>query len=836
MTGPIVWTEGGSNVPTTQQPDIETPEISPSELEQLPLLPTKNNVVFPAMVAPLLISEQKYARLIDQTLMRGRMIGLVTQRDPNEDDPGVDGLYKVGTVGSILKMLRFPDGSVRFLVQGLVRFSVREIVRSEPFMVARIETHEDSTERTTEIEAIVRNALEQLKKAVELSPYISEDVQVTAMNTEEPGKLADLIVSSLNISFEQKQDVLEIFDIKKRLDTVVGLLNKEIEVLELSRKIQSQAANEMGRVQKEYILREQLKAIQKELGESDEHTQDVEEFREKIEQAAMPEIAKEAADKELDRLSKMNPSSAEYTVSRTYLDWLVSVPWNKKTDDNLDVKHAEQVLDEDHYGLEKVKDRIVEYLAVRKLKESVKGPILCFVGPPGVGKTSLGRSIARAMERKFERISLGGMRDEAEIRGHRRTYIGALPGRIIQALRRAEAKNPVLMLDEIDKLGADFRGDPASALLEVLDPEQNHMFSDHYLDVPFDLSSVMFITTANLLYPIPAVLRDRMEVIQMAGYTDLEKVQIAKRYLLPRELDNHGLKRSNMWITDEGLARVVHDYTRESGVRNLTREIATVCRKVARNVATGDNKKMSIKGDNLPKYLGPVRFIPEVVSRAGQVGVVPGLAWTAAGGDILFVEATRMPGRKGLSYTGSLGDVMRESVQAAYSWVRSNHDLIGVEPKLFDTSDVHVHVPAGATPKDGPSAGITMATAIASVYSGRVVAPRVSMTGELTLRGEVMPIGGLKEKALAAYRSGIRTVLIPQHNQKDLIDIPKEVSDKVEFIPVEHMEQVIELALAPEGKKRIPNATKERVAKTTGKKTPRTRKRARASASTRRHK
>lgn len=836
MTGPIVWTEGGPTVPTTQQPDIETPEISPSELEQLPLLPTKNNVVFPAMVAPLLISEQKYARLIDQTLMRGRMIGLVTQRDPNEDDPGVDGLYKVGTVGSILKMLRFPDGSVRFLVQGLVRFSIREIVRSEPFMVARIETHEDSTERPTEIEAIVRNALEQLKKAVELSPYISEDVQVTAMNTEEPGKLADLIVSSLNISFEQKQEVLEIFDIKKRLDTVVGLLNKEIEVLELSRKIQSQAANEMGRVQKEYILREQLKAIQKELGESDEHTQDVEEFREKIEQAAMPEIAKEAADKELDRLSKMNPSSAEYTVSRTYLDWLVSVPWNKKTDDNLDVKHAEQVLDEDHYGLEKVKDRIIEYLAVRKLKESVKGPILCFVGPPGVGKTSLGRSIARAMGRKFERISLGGMRDEAEIRGHRRTYIGALPGRIIQSLRRAEAKNPVLMLDEIDKLGADFRGDPASALLEVLDPEQNHMFSDHYLDVPFDLSSVMFITTANLLHPIPAVLRDRMEVIQMAGYTDLEKVQIAKRYLLPRELDNHGLKRSNMWITDEGLARIVHDYTRESGVRNLTREIATVCRKVARNVATGDDKKVSIKGDNLSDFLGPVRFIPEVVSRAGQVGVVPGLAWTAAGGDILFVEATRMPGRKGLSYTGSLGDVMRESVQAAYSWVRSNHDLIGVEPKLFETSDVHVHVPAGATPKDGPSAGITMATAIASVYSGRVVAPRVSMTGELTLRGEVMPIGGLKEKALAAYRSGIRTVIIPQHNQKDLIDIPKEVSDKVEFIPVEHMEQVIELALAPEGKKRIPTETKERVAKSTKKKPPRTRRRARTSASTRRRK
>lgn len=829
MTPLIAWTQGGANVPATGQPDIDTPEISSAELEQLPLLPTKNIVVFPAMVTPLLISEQKYARLIDQTLMRGRMIGLVAQKNPNEDDPGVDGLYQVGTVGSILKMLRFPDGSVRFLVQGLMRFSIREIVRKEPFVVARIETHEDKVERTTQIEAIVRNALEQLKKAVELSPYISEDVQITAMNTEEPGKLADLIVSSLNISYEQKQAVLEIFDIKKRLDTVVGLLNKEIEVLELSRKIQSQAATEMGRVQKEYILREQLKAIQKELGEGDEHTQDVEEFREKIEQAEMPKLAREAAEKELDRLSKMNPSSAEYTVSRTYLDWLVSVPWNKKTDDNLDINHAEEVLNEDHYGLEKVKDRIVEYLAVRKLKDSVKGPILCFVGPPGVGKTSLGRSIARAMGRKFERISLGGMRDEAEIRGHRRTYIGALPGRIIQSLRRADAKNPVLMLDEIDKLGADFRGDPASALLEVLDPEQNNTFSDHYLDVPFDLSSVMFITTANLLYPIPAVLRDRMEVIEMSGYTDLEKVQIAKRYLLPRELDNHGLKRSNMWITDEALARIVHDYTRESGVRNLTREIATVCRKVARRVATGDDTKLSIKGDDLPEYLGPVRFIPEVVSRSGQVGVVPGLAWTAAGGDILFVEATRMPGRKGLTYTGSLGEVMGESVRAAYSWVRSNHKLLGINPKLFESSDVHVHVPAGATPKDGPSAGITMATAIASVFSGRVVAPRVSMTGELTLRGDVMPIGGLKEKALAAYRSGIKTVIIPQHNQKDLIDIPKEVSEKVEFIPVDRMEQVIELALAPRGRKRVPAETKERVAKETARDTaPHRRKRSRA--------
>jgi ATP-dependent Lon protease len=524
----------------------------------------------------------------------------------------------------------------------------------------------------------------------------------------------------------------------------------------------------------------------------------------------MPELAKETAEKELSRLEKMNPSSAEYTVSRTYLDWLVTLPWDKKTEDNLDIAHAEKVLDEDHYGLEKVKDRILEYLAVRKLKETVKGPILCFVGPPGVGKTSLGRSIARAVGRKFQRISLGGMRDEAEIRGHRRTYIGALPGRVIQSLRRAEAKNPVLMLDEIDKLGADFRGDPASALLEVLDPEQNNSFSDHYLDVPFDLSSVLFITTANLLHPIPAVLRDRMETIEMPGYTDLEKIQIAKRYLLPRELENHGLKKSNLSITDDGLARLLRDYTRESGVRNLNREIASICRKVARKVAIGKGKKVTVRGNDVPKYLGPVKYVPEVISRAGQVGVVPGLAWTSAGGDIMFVEASRMPGKKGLNYTGHLGDVMRESVQAAYSWVRSNHKKLDIEPKVFEDFDVHIHVPSGATPKDGPSAGITMATAIASVFTGRVVAPRVSMTGELTLRGLVLPIGGLKEKALAAYRSGIRTVIIPKDNKKDLIDVPKEVKRKVDFIPVGTMAEVIDLTLAPPGRKRIPKPARKK--------------------------
>ncbi|MEW5875630.1 MAG: endopeptidase La [Candidatus Zixiibacteriota bacterium] len=800
---------------------IERPDAQHAELEQLPLLPTKGAVVFPSMVMPLLVAEQKYARLIDQTLMRGRMIGLVAQKDPNQDDPPVEGLYHVGTVGSILKMLRFPDGSVRFLVQGISRFSIDEIVRAEPFVVARIKTHEDDTRRTTQIEAIVRSALELLRKAVELSPYLSEDLQVTAMNTEEPGKLADLIASNLNVTHEQKQDILETIDVKSRLEKVVTMIRKEVEVLELSRKIQSQAASEMGKVQREYILREQLKAIQKELGESDDHTQDIQDFRQKIAEAGMPELARETAEKELSRLDKMNPSSAEYTVSRTYLDWLVSLPWQTKTEDNLDIVHAQSVLDEDHYGLEKVKDRILEYLSVRKLKDSVKGPILCFVGPPGVGKTSLGRSIARAVGRKFERISLGGMRDEAEIRGHRRTYIGALPGRIIQSLRRAGAKNPILMLDEIDKVGTDFRGDPASALLEVLDPEQNNSFSDHYLDVPYDLSSVMFITTANLLHPIPAVLRDRMEVIEMPGYTDLEKIQIAKRYLLPRELDNHGLKKSNLTMTDEALTRLIRDYTRESGVRNLNREIASVCRKVARRVAMGQTEKVAVKGDDLPEFLGPIKIVPELVERAGQVGVVPALAWTSAGGDIMFVEATRMPGKKGLTYTGHLGDVMRESVQAAHSWVRSNHRHLGIDAKAFEGSDIHVHVPSGATPKDGPSAGITMATAIASVFTGRIVEPRLSMTGELTLRGRVLAIGGLKEKALAAYRSGIRTVLIPADNEKDLVDVPAEIKEKVTFIPVSTMSEVIDRALAPQGKKRV---TMERAGKSERRKTRRSTK------------
>lgn len=778
-------------------PDSETEILQKirEQNEELAILPTRSVVVFPSMVMPLMINDEKYARLIDQTLMKGRAIGLFAQKSPDEDSPGPDGIYHVGTVGTILKMLRFPDGSVRFLVQGLSRVKITKFVRSEPFLTAQAELVDEDEKTTVEIEALVRHAHELIKQAVALSPNLSEDLQISAINTDDAGRLADLIASNLNLPTEKRQEVLATFDIKTRLEKVLAQVKKEIEVLELSHKIQSEAATEMGRMQKEFILREQLKAIRRELGDGDDRTEEIDEFKQKIAETHMPELALKAAEKELDRLAKMNPSAAEYTVSRTYLDWLVCLPWDKTTKDILDIKKALKILDEDHYDLEKVKERILEFLAVRKLKQDLKGPILCLVGPPGVGKTSLGRSIARAMGRKFQRFSLGGMRDEAEIRGHRRTYIGALPGRIIQGLRRAEAKNPVFMLDEVDKIGQDFRGDPASALLEVLDPEQNNSFSDHYLDVPFDLSNVMFITTANLLHPIPAVLRDRMEVIEMPGYTDLEKIQIARRYLVPRELENHGLKKEHLSFSDSVLKRIIHDYTRESGLRNLDREIATVCRKVARKVATGKRGTTVIKTGKLHEYLGPVKFLPELVERTAQVGVVPGLAWTAAGGSLLFVEVSMMPGKGTLTLTGSLGDVMKESVKAAMTNIRADHKRLGLDQDVFSTTDFHVHVPAGATPKDGPSAGITIATAIASLLTNKPVQPRLGMTGEITLHGQVLPIGGLKEKSLAAYRAGIKRVIIPRDNEKDLVEIPDEVRQNLEFIPVKRINEVFDVAL-----------------------------------------
>ena len=775
--------------------------------EEISIIPIKGTVVFPYLIIPLIVTDQKHAKLIDETLMSGKIIGLFAQKNASIEQPKAEDIYQVGTAASILKMLRFPDGSVRFLVQGLSRVRIKEFRQTEPHLAARIEMMEESTEKSVEIEALIRNVLDLLKKVVELAPYLSEELQITAINTEDPNRLADLIASNLNISVAQKQELLETYDTKERLRKVLSHINREVEVLELSRRIQSQTANELGKTQKEYILREQLKAIQKELGEADERTAELDEFKKKIKEAKMPPEALDAAQKELDRLSKMNPAAAEYTVSRTYLDWLVNLPWSKTTEDVLDINKAKKILDEDHYDLEKVKERILEHLAVRKLKQDMKGPILCFVGPPGVGKTSLGISIARAMGRKFNRISLGGMHDEAEIRGHRRTYIGALPGRIIQGIRRGGSNNPIFMLDEVDKIGQDFRGDPASALLEVLDPEQNHTFSDHYLDVPFDLSKVMFITTANVLDPIPRVLRDRMEVIELPGYTDLEKLQIAKRHLVPKELFNHGLKPEILTFQDEAIRKIIRDYTRESGLRNLDRELATICRKVAKMLASDEKKKVEVVPKNIEQFLGPARFYQEIVERTAQIGVVPGVAWTQTGGDLMFVEATKMKGKKSLILTGYMGEVMKESVQAALSYIRSTSKKLHIPERDFERYDIHVHVPAGAIPKDGPSAGITMATAIASIMTERPVKPKLAMTGELTLRGQILPIGGLKEKSLAAYRAGVETLILPKENQKDLVEIPDEIKRKIKFIFVDAMDQVLELAL---DKKKGKNTGKKR--------------------------
>jgi len=783
-----------ANVDMTVQPDTAVADGTLA----LPILPSRGVVVFPYMMTPLVISDQRYAKLIDEALMGGKTIGLFAQRDPEAEAPGPDELYDVGCAGQIVKMLRFPDGSVRFLVQGQARIHIDKVLRTDPYIIAKVAEIRpgEESERTVEVEALMRNLNEQVKAIVALAPYLSEDLQVTAMNTDDPSKLADLVASSLNLTTEEKQEILETLPIKERLALVTRRINKEVEVLELSRKIQSEAAHEMGKSQREYILREQLKVIQKELGEGDERQREYEEYEQKIDKARMPKLAKEAAKKELDRLQKMHPSAAEYTVARTYLDWLVDIPWSKSSKDEIEIKEARDVLDQDHYDLQKVKERILEYLAVRKLKPDTKSPILCFVGPPGVGKTSLGKSIARAMGRKFERISLGGMHDEAEIRGHRRTYIGALPGRIIQGIKRAGTNNPIFMLDEIDKVGKDFRGDPASALLEVLDPEQNNSFSDHYLDVPMDLSRVIFITTANVLYTIPDVLRDRMEVIEIPGYTDYDKVHIARQFLIPRQLENHGLTPEHLKIGDPVLQQLINEYTREAGLRNFERQIAAICRKVAMKVASDEAGSVTITAKNLPEFLGPLKFFREV-DREPRVGVIPGLAWTAAGGEILFIEASRMKGKRGLTLTGNLGDVMRESVQAALSYLRAHAGDFAIASDFFEVSDLHIHVPSGAIPKDGPSAGITMATALASLLTGRKPQPKLAMTGEVTLSGDVMPIGGLKEKSLAAHRAGITTVIIPRENEKDLVEVPDEVRKDLKFVPVATVHDAIERALQP---------------------------------------
>lgn len=773
-------------------------EEDPSEINiplELPILPLRGVVIFPSAIVPLLISRGSSLRLVDDCLKGDRILGLATQKNAEDENPEPHALFSRGSAGRILKMLKYPDGSVRILVQGLKRIEIREYVQREPYLRARVAHLEDIIQPSKDLNALQAHMVSQFAKFVSMVPYLPDELQGVVMNIKDPGKVTDLVASQLNISSEEKQDLLNTLDVRSRLEKLSAILNREVELVELGHKIQSQVQSELNKNQKEFYLRQQMRAIQKELGEGDARSSEIEELRKKIEEAKMPEAALKAAENELERLRIIPPESAEHSMVRTYLEWLVNLPWSVSTEDNLDIPHARQVLDEDHYDLEKIKDRILEYLAVRKLRQDPRGPILCFVGPPGVGKTSLGRSIARAMGRKFVRLSLGGVRDEAEIRGHRRTYIGSLPGRIIQSLRTAGSNNPLFMLDEIDKLGMDFRGDPASALLEVLDPEQNFSFSDHYLEVPFDLSKVMFITTANYLEPVPPALKDRMEVIELAGYTEEEKLEIAKRHLLPKQIRENGLTTDLISFTDEAILMIARSYTHEAGVRNLEREIGRVCRKVARAVTEGQTEKTEITPSKVTELLGPEKFFAEVAERTQEPGVAIGLAWTPNGGDILFIESTRMAGKKGLTITGHLGEVMKESAQAALSYVRSRADRLGIPPDFFENCDLHIHVPAGAIPKDGPSAGITMATSLASLLTGRPVRPHLAMTGEITLRGRVMPIGGVKEKVLAARRAGVTTVILPKRNEKDLEDVPPNVRAEMEFRFVDTMDEVLDLAL-----------------------------------------
>jgi len=774
----------------------KSPEVSAEKIpEILPILPLFDAALYPKMVLPLVVMQPESIQLVDEAMSKDRLIGLVVAKKPVEENVNMrDNLNTAGTVALILKMAKTEDNKLQLLAQGLGRFEIKKYVQEKPYLKASVKHIKDIETKDKEIDALMSNMISQFSRVAELSPGLPQEIVVMAKSIQEPGILADMISSTINSSLEEKQRVLEIYDIKKRLKEVTRLLNYQLEILELGSKIQSQVKGDMDKRQREYFLREQLKAIKEELGEKDEAAVEVEDYKAKIEEKNLPEVARKEAERELNRLSRMHPSSAEYTVASTYLDWLTALPWHDSTEDNMDIKEARKILDQDHFGLDKAKQRIIEYLAVRKLKPESKGPILCFVGPPGTGKTSLGRSIANALGRKFFRISLGGVRDEAEIRGHRRTYIGALPGRIIQGIRRSESNNPVFMLDEIDKVGSDFRGDPSSALLEVLDPEQNFSFSDHYLDVPFDLSKVMFITTANILDTIPPALRDRMEVLKLVGYTLEEKVKIAIRYLIPRQRDAHGLKAGQIKFTKGAIKHIISGYTREAGLRNLEREIANICRGIAAGIAEEKIKSVTINVENIFEYLGPVRLTHEGKARTSIPGVATGLAWTETGGELLFVEATSMRGNKGLTLTGQLGDVMKESATAALSFIRSNAALIGVPDDYFEKHDIHIHVPAGAIPKDGPSAGVTMLTALASLLTNKIIRKDLAMTGEITLRGQVLPIGGLKEKVLAAHRAGIKTIIIPKLNEKDLYDIPEEIQKKIDFKPVERMQDVLKIA------------------------------------------
>lgn len=773
-----------------EQQQVSIPDV-------LPVLPLPDVVMFPYMIAPLFVNRESSAKAVDQALAENRMILLVAQKNQNADDPKAEDLHDFGTVSIIMRMLKLPDGRVRILVQGFSRAQVESYNESNPYITAKVlpKAEPQVTTITPELEALIRNVKSTLEKMVSLGKNISPDLVAIASNLDDAGRLADLVASNLDLKVEKAQEVLQAIDPIDRLRRVNQLMAKETEVLEIQNDINTQARGEMDKSQREFYLRQQMKAIQQELGEGNELQEEIEQYRTKIKKAKMPKEVSEEAERQVGRLERMHPDAAETATLRNYLDWMVSLPWAKSTKDNLDLKKAQKILDGDHYGLEKIKDRIVEHLAVRKLKKDSKGPILCFVGPPGVGKTSLGKSIAKALGRKFVRMSLGGVHDEAEIRGHRRTYVGAMPGRVIQSIHQAGTNNPVFMMDEVDKIGADFRGDPSSALLEVLDPEQNFAFRDNYLGVPFDLSNVMFVTTANMLDPIQPAFRDRMEIIQLSGYTEEEKVEIAKRHLIPKQIEEHGLKKSQIQFTDEGIRAMINLYTQEAGLRNLEREIAAVCRKVAKQVATGEKKARKIHTDNLDQFLGRPKVFREELLKRDQVGVATGLAWTPVGGDVLFVEATAMKGRGVLTLTGQLGDVMKESAHAALSYARSHAKEFGIREDFFSKHDIHVHVPEGAIPKDGPSAGVTMATAILSLLTGKAVHRQIAMTGEITLRGEVLPVGGIKEKVLAARRAKIHTIILPSLNKRDLEDVNETIRKEMKFIFVDDVKAVFKAAL-----------------------------------------
>lgn len=795
-----------------ESPDTEPDEVEagaePEVPEILPLLPLRGTVVFPMTLLPLAAGQPRSLRLIDDVISGDRLVGMVLQKNAEQEAAGPGETYEIGTVANIHQMMRVPDGTVRLVVQGLRRMRIVEWVGEEPFLKARIELIPEESEDSVEVKALMRNVLEQFQRLVSLVSNLPEELVTAALNIDEPLHLVYLIASNLRMDPEERQALLELDTVDAKLQQLSAFMSKELDLLELGKKLQSEVQEEVGKSQREYYLREQLKAIQRELGETSEQEAEITELRAKIDEAGMPDEAEREARRELDRLSKLPPAAAEYGVIKTYLDWLTSLPWTKSTEGEIDIAKARQILNEDHYDLEKIKDRILEYLAVRRLRKEQAGenpeeigrePILCFVGPPGVGKTSLAQSIARALGREFTRMSLGGVRDEAEIRGHRRTYIGALPGRIIQAIRRAGANDPVFVLDEIDKVGSDWRGDPSSALLEVLDPEQNDTFRDHYLDVAFDLSKVMFIATANLLDTIPAPLQDRMEILHLSGYTDEEKLNIARKYLVPKQFKRHALNPDNYDFTDEAILEIIQHHTREAGVRNLEREIANVTRKIATRVAEGKEVESAIRQEHVREFLGKPRFLYEELSqRTSDPGVAIGLGVTAVGGDIMFIEASRMPGRGQLTVTGQLGDVMKESSQAALSFVRSRAADLGIEPDFFKESDLHVHVPAGAIPKDGPSAGITMTTALISLLTGFPVRDEVAMTGEITLRGQVLPVGGIKQKALAAGRAGIKTMILPKRNEPDLDDLPETLNETMAFVLAETMEDVLRVAMPSE--------------------------------------